>query len=96
MRNPDLIFEDALDAFLAKESDQLLSDVSERSTCGRIAVFLEWQLQKEGVNGYYADTEYNRKHGRYVKTIIDNEHQVVHITSDLIVHTRGEGGLHEN
>lgn len=90
MRTPELIFEDALDAFLAAESGQLLKGVSERSTCTRLAVFLERQLQLEGVTGYYADTEYNRTHHGYVKTIIDGEHRAIQITTDLIVHTRGE------
>ncbi|MDO8282470.1 MAG: hypothetical protein Q7U10_07590 [Thermodesulfovibrionia bacterium] len=90
MRRPELIFDDALRAFLEREGGSLLTDVSERNTCGRLAHFMECQLQLEGVTGYYADIEYNRKQRGKVKTIINNDLQVVSITADLIVHSRGE------
>lgn len=87
---PELIFDAALSAFLAAEGPALLTDVSERNTCGRLAVYLERQMIKEDLRGYYADPEYNRKkHGR-VKTIIDDQFEVIPITTDLIVHSRGE------
>jgi hypothetical protein len=90
MRRPELIFDDALTTFLQSEGTSLLSNVSERNTCARLAVFLERQLEREGVKGYYADVEYNRKQRGKVKTIINNDHRVVSITADLIVHSRGE------
>ncbi|MFK2906054.1 hypothetical protein ISP17_18995 [Dyella ginsengisoli] len=90
MRRPELIFNDAFDSFLAREGHTLLADVSERNTCGRLAHFIERQLEFEGVVGYYADTEYNRKQRGKVKTIINRELRVVSITADLIVHSRGE------
>jgi hypothetical protein len=89
MRRPELIFDDALMTFLREEGGTLLSDVSERNTCGRLAIYLERQLAIDGVTGYYADVEYNRKHGGEVKTIINNRETVVSITPDLIVHSRG-------
>jgi hypothetical protein len=55
-----------------------------------LAFFLERQLEREDVKGYYADVEYNRKQRGKVKTIIDGDHRVVSITADLIVHSRGE------
>jgi hypothetical protein len=90
MRRPELIFDDALAAFLSAEGASLLTGVSERNTCGRLAIFIDRQMLAEGVKGYYADPEYNRKQGGKVKTIIDDEYEVIPITPDLIVHSRGE------
>src|SRR3546814_16494171 len=42
-----------------------------------------------GYDGYRADTEYNRKQGGQVKTILDETMHVVRITCDLILHSRG-------
>lgn len=89
MRQPEHIFNDALTAFLESEKDLLLSDVSERSICARLAHYMERQLETEGIKGYYADAEYNRKQGGKVKTIINEEMKVLTITADLIVHSRG-------
>lgn len=90
MRRPELIFDDALRRFLDREGHSLLNDVSERSTCARLAHFIELQLECDGVTGYYADIEYNRKQRGKVKTIIDGDLKIVSITADLIVHSRGE------
>lgn len=89
-RRPDLVFEDALAAFLTDEGRWLLTGVSERNTCGRIAIYLERQLRVDGFEGYYADVEYNRKQHGQVKTIINGDFKIIQITPDLIVHTRGE------
>lgn len=89
-RRPDLVFEDALTSFVDEEANLLLSNASERSACGRLAIFLQRQLEADGYQGYYADVEYNRKQNQQVKTIINDELEVVPITTDLIAHTRGE------
>ncbi|WOD20607.1 hypothetical protein [Paraburkholderia kirstenboschensis] len=89
-RRPELVFKDALSAFIATEGESLLADVSERHTCGRLSLYLERQLQADGFCGYYADVEYNRKQQGQVKTIINEQLEVVQITPDIIVHTRGE------
>lgn len=89
MRRPELIFNDALKTFLIREGQSLYTNVSERNTCGRLAIHLENQLITDGLNGYYADVEYNRKQQGKVKTIINNEFEIVNITPDLIVHSRG-------
>jgi hypothetical protein len=39
-------------------------------------------------NNYFTDVEYNRNEGR-VKTIIDEDFEILDITCDLIVHSRG-------
>lgn len=80
MRRPELIFDEALIAFLKTEGNSLLSNVSERNTCSRLSLFIERQLEKEAVEGYYADVEYNRKQRGKVKTIINNNLAVVSIT----------------
>jgi hypothetical protein len=90
VRSPELIFDDALTAFLEYEGSWLLSDVSERNTCGRLAIFIERQLKQERIFEYYTDTEYNRKQSDQVKTIINKELRVLPITADLIVHSRGD------
>ena len=89
-RRPELLFLEALSAFLGAEGKSLLTDVSERNTCSRLAIYLDRQIQANGLDGYYADAEYNRKQHGLVKTIINDRMQVVPITVDLIVHTRGE------
>lgn len=76
--------------FWLRKAAHLLSDVSERNTCGRLAIYLERQIHTDGLSGYYADPEYNRKQHGQVKTIIDEHQKVVQITPDLIVHTRGQ------
>jgi hypothetical protein len=39
--------------------------------------------------GYFADPEYNRKQHGHVKTILSANMEVINITCDLIVHSRG-------
>lgn len=90
MRRVDLVFEDAISLFLVAEGASLLTKVSERNTCGRLAIYLQRQLEADGFTGYYADVEYNRKQGGQVKTIINEKLEVIQITPDLIAHTRGE------
>lgn len=89
-RRPELIFEDALNFFIAVEGESLLDNVSERNTCGRLSIYLERQLATEGLSNYFADVEFNRKQSGKVKTIINEQLQVIQITPDLIVHTRGQ------
>ncbi len=90
MRRVDLVFEDALSSFLDAEGRSLLTGVSERNTCGRLAIYLQRQLELDGFTGYYADVEYNRKQDSQVKTIINESLEVIQITPDLIAHTRGQ------
>jgi len=89
-QHPELIFDAALDAFLKTEGTSLFSDVSERNTCGRLALYLERQIEVEGAIGYYADVEYNRKQNAQVKTVINDDFRVIPITPDVIVHSRGK------
>lgn len=90
------IFALSLGAFLEKEKAQILNDVSERSWCGRLALYLQEQAARHGLIGYYADVEYNRKQNGQVKTIIDHEMKVVAINCDLILHSRGQDPKADN
>ncbi|MCT0217843.1 hypothetical protein KQ304_02345 [Synechococcus sp. CS-1329] len=84
------VFEKTLEQFLEKEAQNILSGVSERNLCARMAMFLQILANDNGFSGYYADPEYNRKQNGRVKTILDDEMQIVNITCDLILHSRGE------
>lgn len=84
------IIEPALNDFFSKELSSILADVSERNLCARLAMHFENRMREFGLTGYYADPEYNRKQNGLVKTIISGDYEVIQITCDLIVHSRGE------
>ncbi len=84
------IIEPALDDFFKTEINSILADVSERNLCARLAMHFENQMKAVGLVGYYADPEYNRKQEGRVKTILNGNMEVVSITCDLIIHSRGE------
>lgn len=90
------LFKEASAIFLEEESDNILNDVAERNLCGRLAIYLTVKLEEYGINGYYADPEYNRKQNGQVKTILDEEMNVVSIQCDLIVHSRGRNIIQDN
>lgn len=84
------LFDETVNIFFANETQNILAKVAERNLCGRLAIHLTPKLLEYGFNGYYADPEYNRKQGGQIKTILDNESNVITIQCDLIVHSRGE------
>ncbi|MEI7184930.1 hypothetical protein WCT96_16495 [Pectobacterium carotovorum] len=86
----DDIFFKALETFFAKERSNISNGVSERNLCARLARYIESEAEEIGLNGYYADVEYNRKQNGEVKTIIDGDFKVIRISCDLILHSRGE------
>jgi hypothetical protein len=90
------IFRDSSDIFLVAEVKNILNGVAERNLCGRLAIYLTDKLRENGITGYYADPEYNRKQNGQVKTILDNEMNVVSIQCDLIVHSRGKNINQDN
>ena len=65
---------------------------SERHLCSRLAIQFEKLLPSYNLGAYYADTEYNRKQEGKIKTIVLGDMQVIKVTCDLIVHSRGEQG----
>jgi hypothetical protein len=84
------IIEPALDDFFREELNSILADVSERNLCARLAMHFESQMKAVGLVGYYADPEYNRKQHGQVKTILGGNMEVISVTCDLIIHSRGE------
>ena len=84
------LFNESLDIFFSRETQNIRSGVSERNWCGRLAIYMTTKLGEYGLSNYYADTEYNRKQDVLVKTILDDKEEVVKIQCDLIIHSRGE------
>lgn len=83
------VFEKSLACFLEKEADALIGNVSERNSCGRLAIYMQGIAREHGFDAYYADPEYNRNQGQ-VKTILDEDYKIVSINCDLILHSRGQ------
>lgn len=89
-------FSIANNKFLAKELSLIKSDVSERCICASLKPFIEHEMWKNlKYEKYYVDVEYNRNAG-HVKTIINDKEEIIRITCDLIVHSRGENENHDN
>lgn len=86
------LFEDAFSRFLVKDAANIRNNISERNLCARLAIQFENLLPAYRLERYYADTEYNRKQDGQIKTILSGELEVVRVTCDLIVHSRGEVG----
>jgi len=85
------LFKTSVIIFFSKETNNIMSGVSEQSLCGRLALYLEMNFKNyEIIGNYYADTEYNRKQNGKIKTILDGNERVIQISSDLLVHSRGE------
>lgn len=72
------------------EVDNLRNNVNERTTCGRLALYIDRRMQKESIfENYYADQEYNRmQDGRVKMTLHGKEHKIV-INPDIAIHSRG-------
>lgn len=82
------IFIEASNLFVENERELILSKVSERCLCGSFMLILRKILDDTEFNNYFTDVEYNRNEGK-VKTIIDEDFDILDITCDLIVHSRG-------
>lgn len=86
------LFQGALCRFLAKDAASIRNNISERNLCSRLAMQFENLLSNYEIEAYYADPEYNRKQEGQIKTILSGDMQVIKVTCDLIVHSRGELG----
>lgn len=86
----DVLMRHAVQTFFQKEQANILNGVAERNLCARLALYIELEMERVGLQGYYADVEYNRKQNGAVKTIMDDEYQIIRINCDLILHSRGE------
>jgi hypothetical protein len=84
------VFMAALPSFFRREIRNITDNVSERNLCGRLQNYVEHELGQTALSEYHVDTEYNRKQGGQVKTIINRATVVVRISCDLLVHSRGE------
>lgn len=89
------LFKITLEEFLQLERNNILSGVSERNLCARLANYLETNAKNSGLKDYYADVEYNRNQGM-IKTILDDEQKVIVINCDIILHSRGENVGRDN
>ena len=94
--NLNKLFQESINTFLINEKENILADIAERNLCGRLAHYMEVLLVKYELSGYFSDTEYNRKQRGEVKTILDEELQVVKIQTDIIVHSRGNNIENDN
>lgn len=90
------LFNEAKSIFFIRERDNILNGVAERALCGRLAIYFEQLLGNYNLNDYYADPEYNRMQDGRVKTILDDNMEVVTINCDLIIHSRGAKILDDN
>lgn len=90
------LFIQANELFLKQEKELILSTVSERSWYTRFAIYLNKILEETNIKDYYIDTEYNRNNGK-LKTIFDsNALEVISITCDIILHSRGKNPYLDN
>jgi len=89
------IFNKSNSFFLKTDTTLLDTDVSERTLCGALKSHLEKELSIAKIKGYYVDVEYNRNGGQ-VKTILDENLEVVSIQRDLIIHSRGTNIKQDN
>lgn len=83
------LFNEAKEKLFLKEIDNIIAGVNERNLCGRLSTYMEILLEKYELTEYYSDTEYNRKQNGEIKTILDDEMNVVTINCDVIIHSRG-------
>lgn len=89
------LFVKANRSFLRTDKNLIKDDVAERTMCGSLKSHLEKELIKQNIKGYYVDVEYNRNNGK-VKTILDDNYEIVKIQCDLIIHSRGENINQDN
>lgn len=94
------LFLEANKQFLIDDVDLLDVNVSERALCGALMIHLNRLIINDcELNGYYVDVEYNRNHGNIKtikKTIKGLEEQIINVTCDLILHSRGKNIAQDN
>lgn len=90
------IFDKSNNIFLKNEISLILSWVSERSLCGKLASYISNEISSTEFNNYHVDTEYNRNYEWKIKTIIDWNLEPIKITCDIIVHSRWENKMQDN
>ncbi|MFM5371324.1 hypothetical protein ACET9U_16385 [Aeromonas veronii] len=83
------LFERSFHIFINADVESILANVNERNLCGRLSIHLSGLLNEYGLDNYFVDPEYNRKQDGRIKTILDENFEVVTINCDLILHSRG-------
>ncbi len=90
------LFETANNLFLNDNYELFESGVAEPALCGALQNHINRIIHDNtDYDGYYTDVEYNRNSGR-IKTILDDDLQVIYITCDLILHSRGHHPEQDN
>lgn len=84
------LFQRSFDVFLKSDIESILANVNERNLCGRLSIHLSELLHEYALENYFVDPEYNRKQDGQIKTILDENHEIVTINCDLILHSRGK------
>ncbi|MDN3628203.1 hypothetical protein [Vibrio lentus] len=82
------LFNAGFEAFLHHDLSLVESEVSERCLCSRLAFQLEQVANNSGLDGYFADVEYNRNKGAK-KTLVNDDYKEITICCDLLLHSRG-------
>lgn len=90
------LFLSSFNMFIDSDLESILSNVNERNLCGRFAIHLSGLLKEYALDNYYVDPEYNRKQDGKIKTILDENFEVVTINCDLILHGRGRTVANDN
>lgn len=89
------LFEKANQLFLEESKELILSGVHERTWYFHLSKFLEEEIKRKNFNNYCVDPEYNKNKGK-LKTICDDDLNIIAITCDIIVHSRGKNVKKDN
>lgn len=84
------LFERANYIFLNSNYELFESNVSERTLCGALKESIDNEKNKTKFSSYHTDVEYNRNKNGILKTIINDDLEIVKINCDLILHSRGK------
>ncbi|MES9977097.1 hypothetical protein [Candidatus Thiodiazotropha sp. LNASS1] len=90
------LFKRSFEIFIESDRESILGDVNERNLCGRLSIHMSNLLQEYDLEDYFVDPEYNRKQDGEIKTILDENYEVVTINCDLILHSRGNTVNNDN
>ncbi|SHN45510.1 hypothetical protein [Chitinophaga sp. CF418] len=84
------LFEASLTAFLSEEAESIQNNLGETHLTGCLVMRIRDLRGQFELNEYFADPEYNRKQEGRIKTMMGNNHQIIPIRPDLILHSRGK------
>lgn len=90
------LFDKSNQTFLQKEQDLIISWVSERSLCWKLSCYLNDEFKISDFKEYHVDIEYNRNYNWNIKTIINDDEEILNITCDIIIHSRWENKNQDN